>query len=105
MQEFSGCRAPPWNAGQMAARCLECWAGSLRSFSEIRKEAGPFCGSFLPKGELFAYVGRIQNLKDLHNEQMAARCAVLDRLGSHPHLIRAVAFSADFHGDQVAFMY
>jgi len=30
-----------------------------------RKEAGLFCGSFLRKGELFAYVGSIQILKDL----------------------------------------
>ena len=37
---------------------------SLRSFYDP-KEAGPFCGSFLRKGEVFAYVGLIQNLKDL----------------------------------------
>ena len=31
----------------------------------IRKEAGLFCGSFLRKGEVLAYVGSIQNLKEL----------------------------------------
>ena len=30
-----------------------------------RKEAGLSCGSFLRKGEVFAYVGRNQTLKDL----------------------------------------
>jgi len=39
--------------------------GSKRSFTAIRKEAGLFCGSFLRKGEVFAYAGRSQNLKDL----------------------------------------
>ena len=28
-------------------------------------KAGPFCGSFLRKGEVFAYVWSIQNPKDL----------------------------------------
>ena len=28
-------------------------------------KAGLFCGSFLQKGEVFAYVGSVQNLKDL----------------------------------------
>ena len=36
-----------------------------RSFPAIRKEAGLFCGSFLRKGEVFAYVGRMQKSKDL----------------------------------------
>jgi len=40
-------------------------AGSSRSFAAIRKEAGGFCGSFprnfLRKGELFTFIGRIQN--------------------------------------------
>jgi len=40
-------------------------AGPLRSFSAIRQEAGLFCGSFLRKGEVFVYVGRFQDLKDL----------------------------------------
>ena len=31
----------------------------------IQKDAGLCCGSCLRKGELFAYVGRNQNLKDL----------------------------------------
>ena len=33
--------------------------------SEIRKEAGHSCGSFLRKGEVFACVGLSHNLKDL----------------------------------------
>jgi hypothetical protein len=33
--------------------------------SALRKEAGLFCGSLLRKGEVFAYAGSIQNLKDL----------------------------------------
>ena len=37
----------------------------MRSFIAIRKEAGLLFGSFLRKGEVFAYVGRIQNLNDL----------------------------------------
>ena len=37
----------------------------MRSFAALRKEAGLFCGSLLRKGEVFAYVGRNQNLKDL----------------------------------------
>ena len=31
----------------------------------IRKDAGLYCGPRLRKGEVFAYVGRIHNLKDL----------------------------------------
>jgi hypothetical protein len=30
----------------------------VRSFAALRKEAGLFCGSFLRKGEVFAYVGK-----------------------------------------------
>ena len=40
-------------------------AGSSRSFTAIRKDAGLYCGSRLRSGEVFAYVGRNQNLKDL----------------------------------------
>jgi len=39
----------------------------------IRKEAGLFCGSFLRKGEVFAYVGLTQNLKDLTVHPLDAR--------------------------------
>jgi hypothetical protein len=35
----------------------------------IRKEQEPSCGSLLRKGEVFAYVGLIQNLKDLKKTQ------------------------------------
>ena len=34
-------------------------------FTALRKDAGLCCGSHLRKGEVFAYVGRIHNLKDL----------------------------------------
>ena len=34
-------------------------------FTVIRKDAGLYCGSRLRSGEVFAYVGRNQNLKDL----------------------------------------
>ena len=37
----------------------------MSSFAALRKEAGLFCGSLLRKGEVFAYVGLIQILKDL----------------------------------------
>ena len=33
----------------------------VRTFTATRKEAGPFCGSFLRKGEVFAFVGLRQN--------------------------------------------
>ena len=39
----------------------------------IRKDAGLCCGSRLRKGEVFAYVGRNQNLKD-HPEIRTATC-------------------------------
>jgi len=38
---------------------------SFRSFTAIRKKARLFCGSFLRKGEVFAYVGLSQNFTDL----------------------------------------
>ena len=34
-------------------------------FTAIRKEARLFCGSFLRKGKVFAYVGLSQNLKEI----------------------------------------
>ena len=44
---------------------LHCTAGSSRSFTAIRTDAGLYCGSRLRKGEVIAYLGRNQNLKDL----------------------------------------
>jgi len=49
------------------------WKGrGLRLCWEHSKPKGPkaglFCGSFLRKGEVFAYVGSIQTLKDLNNK-------------------------------------
>ena len=49
----------------LAASRLHWRAGSSRSFTAIRKNAGLFCGSSLRKGEVFAFVENIQNLKDL----------------------------------------
>ena len=49
----------------LAASLLDWRAGSLRSFTTIRKEAGLFCGSFLRKGEVSAYVVLSQNFKEL----------------------------------------
>jgi len=37
----------------------------MGSCAAIRKQAGLFCGSFLRKGEVFAYFGLSKNLKDL----------------------------------------
>ena len=51
-------------------------AGSSRSFTVIRKDAGLYCGPRLRKGEVFAYVGLPQNLKDLKDLE------VVDRFGS-----------------------
>ena len=45
-------------------------AGSSRSFTAIRKDAGLCCGSRLRKGEVFAYVGLPQNLKDLKKSRV-----------------------------------
>ena len=42
-------------------------AGPSRSSATIRKEAGFFCGSFLRRGEVLAFVRRDQNLKDLED--------------------------------------
>ena len=60
--------APSENFGR--ALCLRqpsyaVAAGSSRSFTVIRKDAGLYCGPRLRKGEVFAYVGHPQNLKDL----------------------------------------
>ena len=49
----------------LTASHLHCPAGSSRSFTAIRKDAGLYCGPRLRKGEVFAYVRSIQNLKDL----------------------------------------
>ena len=49
----------------LTASHLHCTAGSARSFTAIRKDAGLCCGSRLRKGAVLAYVGSIQILKDL----------------------------------------
>ena len=52
---------------------LHCTAGSSRSFTAIRKDAGLCCGPRLRKGKVFAYAGRNQNLKDLKVERSFGR--------------------------------
>ena len=49
----------------LTASHLHCTAGSSRSLTAIRKDAGLCCGSRLRKGEVFSYVGLPQNLKNL----------------------------------------
>ena len=51
----------PSSLGGGSVECchLHCTAGSSRSFTAIRKDAGLCCGSRLRKGEVFAYVGSI----------------------------------------------
>ena len=62
---------------------MHCTAGSLRSFTAIRKDAGLYCGSRLRKGVVSAYVGSSQNLKDLkyvkeEDKMMASSWQVLE---------------------------
>ena len=52
----------------LTASRLHWRAGPLRSFAAIQKQAGLFCRSFLRNGEVFAYVGRIQNSKGLKDQ-------------------------------------
>ena len=63
------CRTDSAFSSVYAASHLHCTAGSSRSFTAIRKEAGLCCGSRLRKGEVFAYVGLPQNLKDLNAQK------------------------------------
>ena len=46
---------------------------NLKGLMERRKEAGLSRGSFLRKGEVFAYVGRVQTLKDLEDSLSSGR--------------------------------
>ena len=61
---------------------LKARAGSLRSFSAIRKEAGPFCGFFPRKGDVFDNVESIQNWKFLE----ANFCKILQTEGKFVRL-------------------
>ena len=55
-----------------------------------------FCISFLRKGEVLAYVGRIHNLKDLKGHSPRAICAVLlDPRDPLLHSERTKGFAAD----------
>ena len=45
-------------------------AGQMQTARD-RKDAGLCCGSRLRKGEVFAYVGRIHNLKDRKDDVRA----------------------------------
>jgi hypothetical protein len=67
-------------------------AGSLRSFTAIRKEAGLFCGYFLRKGEVFAYVGSIKNLKNVKGMSLEeAHSSIFCHI---KHLARSFSFHA-----------
>ena len=50
--------------------------GRRGSSCAVRKDAGLYCGSRLRSGEVFAYVGRNQNLKDLKKGNLKDRCRV-----------------------------
>ena len=69
----------------------------MRSFAVLRKEAGLFCGSLLRKGEVFAYVGRNQNLMDLKFQfQYMPRAAQVHRYDKRRtlrrlHRLRSIA--------------
>ena len=77
---------------------LHCTAGSSRSFTAHRKGAGLCCGSRLRKGEVFAYVGLPQNLKDLkedhpldtRREPSALYCWIFEILYCNPKGRRAL---------------
>ena len=56
-------------SGTKTSNHLHCTAGSSRSFTAIRKDAGLYCRSRLRKGEVFAYVGLPHNLKDLKDQR------------------------------------
>ena len=60
----------------LAASLLHWRAGFARSFAAIRKEAGLFCESSLWKGEVLAYVGLHQNLKNL--KRTSRICSEMD---------------------------
>jgi len=66
----SGQVLPKW---PLTASHLHSTVGSSRSFTAIRKDAGLCCGSRLRKGEMFAYVGLPQNLKDLKSSTQEFR--------------------------------
>jgi len=74
----------------LAASLLHWRAGSLRSFTAIRTEAALYCGSFLRKGEVFANVGRNQNLEDLKMGQNTK--ALLKILSVHKFKILQLLF-------------
>ena len=69
-------------------------AGSSRSFTAIRKDAGLCCGSRLRKGEVFAYLGLPQNLKDLKDPRKIL--GLCGRRQQHPKL-RVVRVREDSH--------
>ena len=79
--------------GIVSASHLHCTAGSSKSFTAIRKDAGLYCGSRLRSGEVFVYVGSTQNLKDLkdgnhpvdtHREPSALYCWIFEILYCDP---------------------
>ena len=49
----------------LAGRLVFWVCGVVQENNVLRKDAGLYCGPRLRKGEVFVYVGSIQNLKDL----------------------------------------
>ena len=65
------------------------WGWSSRCFAAIRKDAVLCCGSRLRKGEVFAYVGRIDNLQDLKGESTETSLVAASRSRSRQGVCRA----------------
>ena len=81
------------DSGHPTRDCIpEPQAGPLHflCFLAIRKAAGLYCGPRLRKGEVFAYVGLPQNLKDLKDPRGASSLLVL--LGDGLALERLVIY-------------
>jgi hypothetical protein len=77
----------------------------LKNLKDLQDD--PFCGSFLRKGKVFAYIGRIQTLKDL---KALTTCFATDKdnssyiLGNlfthpllHPHISKCECVSCFIH--------
>ena len=80
------------------ARCgwgsHEIFSPYMKAPCPIREEAGLFCGSFLRKGEGFAYVSSIQNVKDLKDRTLAM-IPLIRRQAPHHSDIAAVEREGD----------
>ena len=59
---------------------LNVWMGTAAGPYRDGPASGLYCGSRLRKGEVFAYVGLSQNLKDLKVENRSHSCRSADPL-------------------------